>query len=425
MSGILSQVGFANETVVPPVTTVGTSTAATIGGYPFVNLVTHGSSHGLPVGSVVVLSGYTPGAWNGTWVITAVPSVTTWNFLSTTALGPVTVHGTISASNYGSTIAGSTITPAPSRFVTYIKESMKLDAGRIESVGIGANRRVQSSTRGVVDRRGAPGTLSFEVESKGFGFWLNKIIGPVVTTGPTDSAFTHVASVSTGGPPGLLGNSFNWQGTVVGPAGPATELVKTYIGCKVTKATFNFAVGQLLTVDIDIDAMDENYTITKATASYPVNPELFSFAGATIQFAGTTWDVVKSGKISIDLGLSADRRFARANTLQKEPAEASMRVIMVDLDGEFDNVLTAYNKYATSVYSQTIAQVNVAFVGKILIGVSTFPSITFNIPVGRFDGDTPTTDGPVLPTQHVSAKALWDGTNSPINCTYVTTDATP
>ena len=81
MSGLLSQVGFANETLVPPVTTAGTSTAATIGGYPFVNLLTHGSAHGLPVGSVVVLTGYTPGAWNGTWIVTAVPSATTWNFL--------------------------------------------------------------------------------------------------------------------------------------------------------------------------------------------------------------------------------------------------------------------------------------------------------------------------------------------------------
>ena len=425
MTGLLAQVGYANETVVPPVTTAGTSTAATIGGYPFVNLVTHGSSHGLPVGSVVTLSGYTPAAWNGTWVVTAVPSTTTWNFLSTTSLGPVTVHGTIAASQYGAAISGNTITPAPSRFTTFLKESMKLNAARIESAGVGANRRVQSSTRFVVDRQGAAGTLSVEVESKGFGFWLNKLVGPVVTTGPTDSAYMHTASFATGGPPGLLGNSFLFQGTVVAPGGPATELVKTYIGCKVTGWTVNFAVGQLLTIDVDIDAMDENYTITKATASYSANPELFSYAGATIQFAGTTWDVVKSGTIKADLGLAVDRRFARANTLQKEPAEQTMRVITVNLDGEFDNVLTAYNKYATSVASQTVAQLNLAFVGKILIGVSTYPSLTFNIPVARFDGDTPTTDGPGLPTQHVTAKALWDGSTSPLTMAYVTTDATP
>jgi hypothetical protein len=43
--------------------------------------------------------------------------------------------------------------------------------------------------------------------------------------------------------------------------------------------------------------MDELRNITKATASYPVNPELLSFAGATIQIAGSTWDVVKTRDI--------------------------------------------------------------------------------------------------------------------------------
>jgi hypothetical protein len=424
MSGLFAQVGFANETVTPPVSTAGTSTAATIGGTPFVNLLTFGSNHGLAVGSVITLAGYTPSAWNGQWMVSSVPSATTLNFLSAASLGPVTVHGTSTASVYGSTVSGTTITPAPSRFTTFLKESMKLSNPSIQSVGIGNNRRVQSSTRGVKNREGASGTLEIEAESKGLGFWLKHLVGPVVTTGPTDSAFTHTASFPTT-LPGMFGNSFNLQGTVVPVGGGGGELVKTYIGCKVTSWEFDFAVGQLLTFKLNIDAMDELRTITKATASYPVNPELFSFAGGTIQIAGTTWDVVTKGTIKCDMGYKSDRRFIRANTLQKEPTGDKFRQIDIDLEGEFDNAITAYNRIADTVYANSVCQINLAFVGKILIGVSTFPSLTFNVQVAELQDETPITDGAVIPTQKVKASALYDGTNSPLTITYVTTDSTP
>lgn len=433
MSGLLAQVGAANETITPPVSTAGTSVANAISPAIFVNTMTFGSAHGLVPGSCMVLSGYTAAAWNSTatapWIVYTVPTTTTLTFLSPAPLGVLSVHGTISASVYGSQIAApvngiSAITPAPARFWSFMKEGMKLINPPIKSQGVGANRRVQSSTRWVRDRQGAAGDLQIEVESKGWGFWGKHLVGPVATSGPTDSAFTHIFSMPTT-LPGMLGSSFNLQGTVVPVSGTTAELVKTYIGCKVTSWQFDFAVGQLLTMTASIDAMDEQYNITKATASYSTNPELLSFSGGTIQFGGVTWDVVRSGSVKCDMGYNADRRFIRANSLQREPAEQTWRIITVDLDGEFDSVISAYNKYASSVASQAIAQINLAFVGKILIGVTTFPSLTFNIPVARFDGDTPTTDGPVLPTQHVTAEAMFDGTNSPINATYITTDSAP
>lgn len=427
MSGLFSQVGFANETITPPASTVGTSAVASVG-VGAVNTLTFGSAHGLVAGSVMVLTGFTPAGWNGTWVVYTVPSATTLTFFTPTTLAtPVTVFGTISASVYGSQVSSitaqaATITPAPSRFTTFVKESLKGQFGRIESAGMGANRRYQSSTRGVIDRQGAAGDLQFELESKGFGFWLKHLVGPVVTTGPSDSAFTHTASPpTTTQPPGMLGTSFNFQGTVVPVAGTSSELVKTYRGCKVVSWQLDFGVGQICNLTVNIDAQDELYNIVKATASYSTTPELLSFAGGVVQIAGTTWDVVRLGSIKCDLGYNAERRFVAANTLQREPAEEKMRVVTVELDGEFDNALTVYNKVATNTYSQTMAQLNLAFSGKILIGVTTFPSLTFNIPVARFDGDTPVTEGMALPTQHLTAKAMDTG----MTAAYVTTDSTP
>lgn len=424
MSGIFAQVGFANETRTPPVSTSGSSAAASIGGSPYVNTLGFGSAHGLAVGDVITLAGYTASAWNGAWMVNSIPTANSLTFLSLASLGAISVHGTISASDYGSTISGATITPAPSRFATFLKEDMRLQNGRIISQGIGANRRVQASTRGVVDRQGASGSLSVEVESKGFGFWLKHMVGPVVTTGPTDSAYTHTASFPTT-LPGMLGNSFNLQGTVVPVGGGGGELVKTYIGCKVTGWQLDFSVGQFVTVQLMIDAMDELRNITKATATYSASPELLAYTGGTIQIAGATWDVIEKGSVKVDLGYKLDRRYVRASTLKKEPAEANWRTVTVDLEGEFDNAIAAYNRYADTTYANALVQLNLAFVGQILIGASTYPSLTLNIPVSRLDGETPTTDGPGIPKQKVTAEAMYDGSNSPLTIAYVTTDATP
>lgn len=425
MSGIFAQLGAANETVASvPVSTAGTSAAASYGGAPYVNTLTFGSAHGCAVGSVITLSGYTASAWNGTFVVATVPDSTHLTFLTPASLGSLTVHGTITATLYGSSVAGSTITPAPSRFWAFVKESMGLQNGRIVSKAVGGNRRVEGSNRFVVDRQGASGELEFEVESKGFGFWLKHMVGPVVTTGPTDSAYTHTASFPTT-LPGMLGSCFNLQGTVVPVGGGGAELVKTYIGCKVTGWELGFQTSGLLTLKLMIDAMDELRTITKATASYSANPELLSFAGAVITIAGTTFDVPTKGTIKCDMGYDLNRRYARSNTLHREPAEADFRKIDVDLEGEFDNVLTAYARYASTVAADAVVAMTFAFTGKILIGATTYPSLTVTIPAARLDGETPTTDGPGIPAQKIRAQAMYNNTDSPLSIAYVTTDATP
>lgn len=427
MSGIFSQVGYADEVLVPPVSTAGTSVANTIGGAPFINTVTHGSAHGLAVGDIATLAGYTAAAWNGAWMVASVPSSTTWTFISIASLGVLSVHGTISSSHYGSTVAGTAVTPAPARFTSFISENVKLIPDRNESVAVGANRRVQSSTRGAIGKRSAAGDVKIEVESKGFGFWLKHLVGPVVTTGPTDSLFTHTASWPTGAPVtnGRMGKSFNLQTPVVPVGGIQSELVKTCLGGKVSGWEFNFATGELLTITVHTVFQDLKRNIVKAAATYAANPELLSFAGGTVVVGGATWDTVTSGSLKVDLGLKLDRWFTRANVRMKEPAEQTMAVITLDLDGEFTDVMTAYDQIEAAAYADTMAAINLAFVGSVLVGASSVASLTFNMAVARLDGDTPTTDGPVLPVQHVTAVAKFDGTNSPLTAAYASADSTP
>jgi len=430
MSGVYSQVGFANEVGAAPVSTAGTSTAAAIGGTPYTNQLTFGSAHGLSVGDKIVLAGYTPSTWNGTWIVFSVPSATTLTFLSQSSLGPVTVQGTNTSNHYASTVTGGsapfTITPAPSRFMRFRSETVELINNPMVSEAVGNSARVQKSTRVAWDRVGASGQMIVEAESKGFGFFLPHMIGPVVTTGPTDSAYTHTSSMATGAsPPPLLGSSFNWQGTVVPAAGFQQEMIKTGLGFKIPSWQLDFEVGKIAVFALNVDGQDLRYDIAKAVAAYSVNPELLTFAGGAVTIAGNSWDVVKKGTLKMDNGYDADRRFVRSTTLQKEPAAATMPVITLDMDGEFDSVLAFYNRYASPVAADHIVTVALTFVGKILIGATTYPSLTFTINAGRIDGKTPMTQGVGLPQQHATITTMWDETNSPIIAAYVTTDSTP
>ena len=409
MSGILAQLGAADETVSPPVTTAGAGSGS---GVPFIATLTFGSAHGLKIGDTFTLAGYTPSTYNGTWVVATVPTSTTLTFFTTTLLATATVQGTITAASY------ATIT-TPSRFFEFNKSGLKLDMNRMESAGLRAATLVQRSDRWAIDRTGASGAIELEVQSKGFGFWLKYLLGIVATTGPTDSAFTHTGTIGT-----VTGKSATIQ--VGKPSTPAQFVHPfTYPGAKITSWSLKCSVKGIAILTITIDAQDEVTTVALAAASYPASTELLTFAGGAVTIGGTSWDVVTDITISCDMGLNADRRYQRSSTLQKEPIQEKFRNITFELAGDFDGLQTAYNRMASTSTAGAIASIVASWTGKSLIGVSTFPSLTATMANARFDGDSPTVDGPSLLTQKISGRALFDGSTSALSLAYVTLDSTP
>lgn len=93
-------------------TTGGATTAAS--GTGTVATITTTSAHGLSVGDTVVVSGVTPTGYNGTFIVTAVPSTTQFSYLdsatgSQTIAGTVSVpYGTVSRSDHDHNIDGTT-----------------------------------------------------------------------------------------------------------------------------------------------------------------------------------------------------------------------------------------------------------------------------------------------------------------------------
>ncbi len=401
MSGILSQFGLAEELVTAPAVTGIASTATSF-------TVTFASAPPAKAGDTLILTGFTPAAYNGTWSIASV-SGSTVTVLSGINPGASTVQGTYTSSVFGQP-------QTVSRFYDYNSESLKLAVKRIESAGLRAATRVQRSDRWAVNLEGGAGDTTAEVQSRGFGIFLKHMLGAISTAGPTDSSFTHTATV---GP--LTGLSFTTQ---VGKPFTPSQVVQPFTqqGMKIGKWELSSSVDGLCDLKITWVYQNESVTVPLAVASYPA-AELFSFAGAMIQIGGLEVDVTKV-TITGDNKLAEKRRYLRSSTLMKEPIEDGLRDYAFTVDLDFTD-LSMYQRYTSLTAAGAMASLSASWTAPTLIGVTTYPSLTYSAPIARQDGETPTVTGPKLLTQAVPFKVLNNGSASPVSFAYVTLDSTP
>lgn len=409
MSGILGQLGIAEEL---QSNTPAMSSIAPSAGPPIVFTITFASAHGLLAQDTITISGATPATYNGTWTILDVPSTTTARVVTPTLLAANTVVGTYVAGIYG---RGPTVT----RFYDLVSEGVELDSAPIESNGLRSGNKVLRGDKWAVNRKGAGGPIVLEVQVKQFGLILKHLMGAIATTGPTDSAFTHTATI---GP--MVGKSLIAQ---IGRAMTQSQVVQpfTYPGVKITEWELSCDVDGILILSLTVDAQDEQYTVLLAAASYPSSSDLLTFAGGVVNIGGAAVDVSKFS-LKCNMGYKSDRRFLRGSTLQREPAEGPMREFTFDLTAEFTD-MTQYNRYASATRAGRLAALSAVFTGPTLIGAATFPSLTVTAPQARFDGKTPKIDGPDLIPLPLSGKLLNSpgGTNDACSLAYVTADSTP
>lgn len=401
MSGILSQFGIAEEVQTTPAIT-GIASDAT--GFT----VTFASAPGLLASDTLILLGFTPAGYNATWSISSVTGLTV-RVLTALNPGTSTVQGTYTASKYG---RPATVT----RFFDMNSESLKANYDRIESAGLRANTRVQRSDRWVVNEKGVAGDTEHEVQSRGFGLYFKHMLGTIATAGPTDSSYTHTATVGS-----LTGHTMTTQ---VGRPFTPSQVVQpfTHQGMKIASWELSCDVDGILMLKITWDGQHESTSVALAAASYS-SSELLSFAGGAITIGGVAVDITKFS-VTGDNKLSDSRRYIRASTLQKEPIEEGLRVYKASIDLDFTD-LTHYAKYASATASGAMAALVATFTAPTLIGSTTFPSVVVTLPVCRYEGESPTVTGAKLLNQSVPFEVLFDGTNSPVSIAYTTLDSTP
>jgi hypothetical protein len=254
----------------------------------------------------------------------------------------------------------------------------------------------------------AEGTISMDVLDKGFGFWLEHMLGTVATTG--SGPYVHTGT--EGGTSSLMGKSFTAQfNAPFNPTG--TNQAITFSGGKVKQWTLSNSVDEDLVLDLDCDFAAQSTATALATASYPSTMTNLTWAGGVITVGGSSVDVTEVS-IEGNNNLNVDRRQIRGNTMEKEPTPGQLEV-SASFTADFAD-LTQWNR----VYSLTQAGTQAAFTGTWTAGTS---SLVVTIPALELDEFSADDDTGLM--QELSGVGLFDGTNSVVSIAYTTADTTP
>lgn len=303
------------------------------------------------------------------------------------------------------------------RFAEFNSCSVELARSVVQSAGLRRSRRLPRSDRFMPYTVGAAGTIELDVPTKGFGLFLEHMLGSISTGTITDSNYTHTATIGD-----LDGKSLTIQAGKP-RVGSATVDPYTWHGCKFTGWTLSMDVDGILVASLDVDAEDEDNSNALATASYPADTRVFTFNGCAVTIAGDSFEAT-SWSLQAENTLDTERRFLTGTSLKKEPLENGDRAFTVSLEAEYKD-LTQYNRYKSATAAGMLGAIVATFTGPVAHGGATFPQIVVTVPAGRFDSVSQPISGPEKITQSISAMAMDNGSDQPVTITYRTVDATP
>lgn len=317
------------------------------------------------------------------------------------------------------TVYGTAV--AVTKFYEIINEDFKGKYTRSQAEGLSGDY-VARSDRYHVHNKGAEGSVELEPLTKGFGHWLNYMLGSVATTGPTETtAYKHT---------GTIGNLFDKMLTVqVGRADESgTVRPWTYEGGKVTDFEFSNSVDQTLRVKIGMDFELESNPDAPAGAyalqtNVPVTgAEVFSWSNGYLEVASTQIEVAEVS-IGMDNSLNLERYFISQSQGKKQPIQDGKREITWSFRTPYVNN-TYWKKVSAAVASGAQAQLVAEWEGLTLLGSTIYPGIKITIPVGRFDEGGPRVEGPSMLEQSFSGVGLYNGSNSAMTIEYTSADVT-
>jgi hypothetical protein len=240
-----------------------------------------------------------------------------------------------------------------------------------------------------------------------------------VTSGPTDSCYSHVGTVGS-----VKGNSFSAQ--INRPFNDSeTDQPFSYEGGKVASWEFTAAVGEDPKLRMTWDFEDEKTDTALASVTYTSGLEMLSWAHPSTGFtiAGSAVPITKFS-LKCDMGLKLDRRYMRGSALKKEPIAAQFREFDWEVECDFDS-LTQYNRFKAATNAAQYAALTFGIYAPTLAGVSTYPSWSWTIPKGRFDQDDIENSGTDPSMQTLGGKVRYNGSNSPVTATVVNVQSTP
>lgn len=318
-------------------------------------------------------------------------------------------------------VYGTPVTP--NHFYPLISDTLVPNILKQESTSRRSGGVFQRKDANLVIGAGVKGDLVIPAFNRGLGIFLQLMLGAVATAGPADTtAYTHTftcAALQALGFTAQTNRPFHSTGT----AQPFT-----LGGGKVMSWNITVASNGELTITLTVDGHVYSFSTSLATASYPSDYEMLSWAaaGSGLTIAGTPVPCT-SWSLSGSNGLKdSDPHIGAAHV---EPIANAFRDVDFSFVADFTDLSLANLANAVTnptQYPGTPGMVFTVQAPTVITGAATTkPSLTITTSAPRFDAD-PISNADMEPTmQTVTGKIRDDGTNSPITAVYVTGDATP
>lgn len=297
---------------------------------------------------------------------------------------------------------------AAGRFLQTKKASLKKVLNTVAPQWLGAGRLMDLDSAVVVTTRAGGGSIDLEVVNKGFGLLLQALMGTSVT--PVQQAST-TAYLQTHTLADSFGKSLSIQSGIP-DVSTGTVRPYTFLGAKVTDATFTVEVDKAVEASFNIDAQDVVESQTIATASYGTGIRPFVGATSSIKVGafGSEASVtgVKKVTVKIDRNLGTDRFYLGAAGLKAEQLLADMAGVTGTISADYIDKTIWADRFASNASFSLVLEC----LGPI-IQSSFAETFRITLPACRLDGDTPILDGPDVVNGDFPFTCRFDGTNYP------------
>lgn len=317
------------------------------------------------------------------------------------------------------------------RALEFNKESLKWKKNTVQGQGLHAGGLYDRSNRRGVVTVDVNGDIEFNMPTRTMGLLWQNMIGSFAATisAPAGGVCTQVHQ-----PGSLQGKGLTIQKGVPGNDGTVTAI--TYCGAKISDWELDQSKAGIMTVKLTIDARDELLTtstpvagLALASAAYLPTAREFNFSECTIKTGTPT---LASGVLSLSspstIGFSEkftlkgtnpmkqDRYFFGQNGRKSEQIENGFRKLAGTVDVEWTNPAAFYNNF---VADNTVPLEFTFTEPSTLTNPCTLDII---VPACKLDGESPAVGGPDVVMQNIGFTGLDDGTNPPIQITYISPD---
>lgn len=307
---------------------------------------------------------------------------------------------------------------APTAFVPASKASFQLVKNTAVPSWVGAGRLLNLGAERRVTTQAAKGTLDLDIYNNGFGLLLRALMGSSTSAAGTGTPLPYLQTHTLGD---TFGQSLSVQVGLPDTTGAVHPY--TFLGAKVTDATFTFESDKEATSEFNFDARQVVETQVLAAASY--NGSIRPYVGADMAVkVGATYGSetsvtgVRKVTAKIDRKLAIDRFYAGDNGLHAEPIISDF----ADLSGTITADYVDKTLFADRFASDAGFSMRVDLTGLLITGTTNY-RFSLILPQCFLDGDTPVLDGPGVVSGDFNYRALFDGTNLP-RIEYETTDTT-